>query len=147
MAAPRLDEQLCFALYTASRLVIRSYRPLLDELGITYPQYLVMMVLWQAVDEGSGPQTVGGLGARLHLDSGTLTPLLKRLEHLGFIRRERSLADERQVLVSATEEGAALAERAGPMRAQLMCEFGGELADLRVLRSALRGLNETLLQR
>lgn len=85
-----LDRQVCFGLYAASNLVIRQYRPLLAELGITFPQYLVMLVLWE-----SEPQTVSAIGERLHLDSGTLTPLLKRLEANGFVVRRRDDADER----------------------------------------------------
>ncbi len=84
-----LDNQLCFALYDASRAVIRAYGPLLDELGLTYPQYLTMLVLWEA----DRPTAVGELGGRLHLDSGTLTPLLKRLEQQGLVTRQRDTAD------------------------------------------------------
>ncbi|MBM7454603.1 DNA-binding MarR family transcriptional regulator [Oceanisphaera litoralis] len=98
-----LDRQVCFGLYAASNLVTRQYRPLLAELGLTFPQYLVMLVLWQ-----SEPQTVGAIGERLHLDSGTLTPLLKRLEIGGFVVRRRDEADERRVLISLTDAGRAL---------------------------------------
>src|SRR5689334_3776194 len=89
-----LDEQLCFALYDASRALIRAYGPLLDRLGLTYPQYITMLALWESEE----PMSVGALGARLHLDSGTLTPLLKRLEQLGLVERRRDSADERRVL-------------------------------------------------
>ncbi|MFI1397501.1 MarR family winged helix-turn-helix transcriptional regulator [Streptomyces sp. NPDC020681] len=102
-----LDDQLCFALYAASRAVTGRYRPLLEELGLTYPQYLVMLVLWE---HGSVP--VKDLGASLQLDYGTLTPLLKRLEANGLLRRERHREDERLVLVSPTDEGLALREQA-----------------------------------
>lgn len=95
-----LDRQVCFGLYAASNLVIRQYRPLLAELGLTFPQYLVMLVLWE-----SEPQTVSAIGERLHLDSGTLTPLLKRLETNGFVVRRRDDADERRVLISLTTHG------------------------------------------
>lgn len=98
-----LDRQVCFGLYAASNLVTRQYRPLLAELGLTFPQYLVMLVLWE-----SEPQTVSAIGERLHLDSGTLTPLLKRLETGGFVVRRRDEADERRVLVSLTDAGRAL---------------------------------------
>ena len=94
---PVLDEQLCFALYTASHRIIRAYRPLLEPLGLTYVQYLVMLVLW---DES--PLSVGELGQGLHLDSGTLTPLLKRMEKSGLVLRERDTDDERRVLISLT---------------------------------------------
>lgn len=95
-----LDRQVCFGLYAASNLVIRQYRPLLAELGLTFPQYLVMLVLWE-----SEPQTVSAIGERLHLDSGTLTPLLKRLETNGFVVRRRDDTDERRVLISLTPHG------------------------------------------
>jgi MarR family transcriptional regulator, organic hydroperoxide resistance regulator len=100
-----LDNQLCFALYSASRAVVRAYGPLLAEAGLTYPQYVTMMVLWESPDQAL---TVGALGARLHLDSGTLTPLLKRLELSGAIRRRRDVLDERRVLVELTDDGLAL---------------------------------------
>ena len=99
----RLDDQLCFALYSASHLMTRAYRPMLAAIGLTYPQYLAMLVLWEADD-----LTVGALGERLFLDSGTLTPLLKRLEALGHVERRRDPADERQVRVRLTESGRAL---------------------------------------
>jgi DNA-binding MarR family transcriptional regulator len=102
-----LDLQICFPIYAASNLLGRLYRPVLDELGLTYPQYLVMLVLWEAE-----PQSVGDLGARLHLDSGTLTPLLKRLEAHGIVKRKRDRVDERRVLVTVTPKGSALRERA-----------------------------------
>ncbi|TKS97535.1 MarR family transcriptional regulator [Streptomyces galbus] len=102
-----LDDQLCFALYAASRAVIARYRPLLDELGLTYPQYLVLLVLWEQ-DEIS----VRELGAALQLESSTLSPLLKRLEAHGLLRRERRSDDERSVAIRLTDTGAALRERA-----------------------------------
>ncbi|ABC20826.1 MarR family winged helix-turn-helix transcriptional regulator [Rhodospirillum rubrum] len=101
--ALRLDRQICFPLYAASNLMTRLYRPLLESLGLTYPQYLVMMVLWEV-----SRCRVGDLGARLHLDSGTLTPLLKRMEAAGLVNRRRDSADERRVEVSLTEHGQAL---------------------------------------
>ncbi|MDN3638546.1 MarR family transcriptional regulator [Simiduia curdlanivorans] len=99
-----LDQQLCFKLYAASRLVIRAYKPLLDSMGVTYPQYLVLMVLWQS----ESAVTVGHLGDKLMLDSGTLTPLIKRMEALGLVARQRGLEDERQVWVQLTDAGKAL---------------------------------------
>lgn len=98
-----LDRQVCFPLYAASNLLNRLYRPILAELGLTYPQYLVMLVLWKQT-----PQTVGSLGVLLHLDSGTLTPLLKRMEAAGLISRTRDAHDERRVLIDATAKGRAL---------------------------------------
>lgn len=103
----RLDSQLCFPLYAASKEVVRRYGPLLDELGLTYTQYIAMMVLWE-----SGEVTARDLGARLYLDSGTLTPLLRKLEDKGLVQRRRSGRDARQLLVSLTDAGGQLKERA-----------------------------------
>ena len=102
-----LENQLCFPLYAASRLTTQIYTPLLNELGITYPQYLVLMVLWQHKE-----QTVNEICGKLLLESNTVTPLLKRLEQKGILTRKRSEADERSVIISLTEEGEALKERA-----------------------------------
>src|SRR3954449_13031641 len=102
-----LDDQLCFALYAASRAVTARYRPMLEEIGLTYPQYLVMMLLWE-----TDHQTVGQLGARRALDSGTLSPLLKRLTTAGLVTRNRRLEDERSVSIALTDQGRALRDRA-----------------------------------
>jgi DNA-binding MarR family transcriptional regulator len=102
-----LDDQLCFALYAASRAVVARYRPLLDELELTYPQYLVMLVLWE-----HGETAIKDIGAALQLDYGTLTPLIKRLEAAGLVQRRRLPEDERTVEVALTERGAALREKA-----------------------------------
>ncbi len=96
----RLENQLCFPLYACAREVVKAYRPHLDALGLTYTQYISMMVLWE-----EGKVSVRDLGRKLHLDSGTLTPLLKKLESKGYLRRERSTADERVVIACITEEG------------------------------------------
>lgn len=101
-----LDRQVCFPLYAASNLIVRAYRPVLAEVGLTYPQYLVMLVLWE-----NEPQSVGSLGERLHLDSGTLTPLLKRIEASGLVTRERDPRDERRVIVALTDAGRTLRDR------------------------------------
>lgn len=125
----RLDRQLCFALYAASGLVTRAYRPLLEPLGLTYPQYLAMLVLWERA-----PRTVGDLGEALDLDSGTLTPLLKRLETAGLVSRTRDPADERRVLVALTDAGLALRERAAAIPQAMACALPlppEELSDLR----------------
>ena len=106
--ALQLDHQLCFALYSASLAMTKLYKPLLDELGLTYPQYLVLLVLWE--QDGV---TVSELGQRLHLDSGTLTPLLKRMEAAGLLSRLRDVQDERRVLVRLTAQGRQLKRRAG----------------------------------
>ncbi len=111
----KLDNQLCFPLYAASREVIRQYRPLLDELDLTYTQYITMMVFWEV-----GQINVKELGKRLYLDSGTLTPLLKSLESKGYVNRSRSKTDERVLNVELTEEGAALKERAMSIPGRLM---------------------------
>ena len=138
-ASPRLEEQLCFAVYRAGQAFTRMYRSVLAETGLTYPQYLVMLVLW----EGDG-LTVKALGERLSLDSGTLTPLLKRLEAAGLIRRERSRSDERQVLLHLTEAGEALREKGGCVPDAMGRAIGAALppdgrllADLAALREAL----------
>lgn len=102
-----LDRQVCFPLYAASNLLNRLYRPVLAKLELTYPQYLVLLVLWE-----DHPQTVGGLGERLYLDSGTLTPLLKRMEGAGLVTRRRDPDDERRVIVDLTDKGAALRDAA-----------------------------------
>ncbi|MFE2042170.1 MarR family winged helix-turn-helix transcriptional regulator [Streptomyces sp. NPDC059477] len=102
-----LDDQLCFALYAASRAVTARYRPLLDALGLTYPQYLTMLALWER-----DAVSVGALGTALQLESSTLSPLLKRLEANGLVRRERRAQDERSVVIRLTDAGARLRERA-----------------------------------
>ncbi|WP_299982743.1 MarR family transcriptional regulator [uncultured Pseudoteredinibacter sp.] len=107
-----LDQQLCFRLYTASRLIIRAYQPLLKELDITYPQYLVLMLMWEWKDKAQQSSTVGQLGQRLQLDSGTLTPLLKRMESKGLLERFRGLEDERERHVRLTSKAIVMRERA-----------------------------------
>lgn len=103
----KLKNQLCFPLYAASKEVVSKYKPYLGEIDLTYTQYIAMMVLWEQKEVG-----VGRLGEYLHLDSGTLTPLLKRLEDKGFVRRARSAKDERAVIISLTEKGEKLADKA-----------------------------------
>ncbi|SEA37905.1 MarR family winged helix-turn-helix transcriptional regulator [Microbulbifer marinus] len=110
-----LNRQLCFALYAASRAMTRAYQPMLQDLGITYPQYLVLLVLWEWDQPGERDDTdfsVGALGGRLMLDSGTLTPLLKRMEQRGLVIRRRAARDERVTLVEITDAGRALKPRA-----------------------------------
>jgi len=114
----KLENQVCFSLYSASNAVIRAYRPLLEPLGITYLQYMAMMVLWQR-----SPLTVKQLGEQLHLDSGTLTPLLKRLQEKGLVLRRRDENDERVRQISLTEAGQALHDRARQVPAQLACQL------------------------
>lgn len=109
-----LDRQLCFPLYAASRAVTRAYKPLLDRLGLTYTQYITMMALWE-----SGTMGVNELGRRLYLDSGTLTPLLKKLETKGLVTRTRSADDERRVEVSLTERGRAMEDEAASVPGEM----------------------------
>ncbi len=116
-----LDRQLCFALYAASRAVVRAYGPLLDGAGLTYPQYVAMLALWGAPD---ARLTVGELGRLLHLDTGTLTPLLKRLEGLGYVRRRRDVVDERRVRVEVTAAGLALRDQVACVPAELFAATG-----------------------
>ena len=132
-----LDSQLCFKLYAASRAVIRAYKPMLDELGLTYPQYLAMLVLWEWQASAPGQPTVKALGERLALDSGTLTPLLKRLEQLQLVQRQRSTRDEREVHLSLSPAGKALREQVGPLKARLLCDSGVDLDRLSELRNGL----------
>jgi MarR family transcriptional regulator, organic hydroperoxide resistance regulator len=135
-----LDNQLCFAVYSASRAITRAYGPLLAELGLTYPQYLAMLALWEA----DGPMAVGDISARLRLDSGTVTPLLKRLEHVGLVTRERDGHDERRVLVRLTPEGTALRERAATVPARIFSQLGMAPAELVRLRDELTRIVGTL---
>lgn len=130
-----LDRQLCFALYAASLAMTKVYKPLLEPLGLTYPQYLVMLVLWEA----DGP-SVSQLGDRLALDSGTLTPMLKRLEALGLVQRRRDVADERRVLVHLTPEGRALRSRAAAVPPQLLQASQCSLAEVDQLTRQLHAL-------
>ena len=133
--APRLDQQLCFALYSASGLMTKLYRPLLDPLGLTYPQYLAMLALWQ-----HAPSTVGELGAALGLDSATLTPLIKRMEAGGLVTRRRDRADERRVLVEPTAKGEALRARIQDVQAALACSVPLEAGELKALHGTLTRL-------
>lgn len=134
----QLDNQLCFKLYAASRAVIRAYKPMLDALGLTYPQYLVMLVLWQWRDEAPVQPTLKALGQRLQLDSGTLTPLLKRLEQMGLVLRRRSASDEREVHLALSEAGQDLRAQVPPLKAQLLCQFADqELLEMEGLRRNL----------
>lgn len=112
--ALKIENQICFPLYACSREIIKQYKPFLDELDLTYTQYITMMVLWE-----HKTQTVKELGDRLFLDSGTLTPLLKKMEAKGWLRRERSKEDERNLLVTITEAGEQLKERAVSIPAQM----------------------------
>ncbi len=133
----RLEQQLCFATYSASLAITKAYRPLLDQLGLTYPQYLAMLVLW----EGESPN-VSELGRRLRLDSGTLTPLLKRLQALGLVERHRAPHDERQVIVELTDAGRALREQAARLPMAMAARSGCSLAEIAALRDELIRLRD-----
>lgn len=134
----QLDDQLCFKLYAASRAVIRAYKPMLDALGLTYPQYLAMLVLWEWQASAQAQPTLKALGQRLQLDSGTLTPLLKRLEQMGLVQRRRAEQDEREVHLALSESGRALQAQVIPLKTQLLCQFEeAELVEMEGLRQRL----------
>ncbi len=134
-----LDRQLCFALYSSSLAMTRLYKPLLEPLGLTYPQYLVLLVLWEHDQE-----SVGSLGEKLFLDSGTLTPLLKRMESAGWIDRRRDSSDERRVIVCLTESGRALRDKACPFPPRLLDATGCAASELTELTDSLKKLRERL---
>lgn len=121
-----IDKQVSFALYGAANLMIRAHKPFLEPLGLTFPQYLVMVDLL-----GHAPQTVGELGARVRMDTGTITPLLKRLENAGYVSRRRDTQDERRVMIDLTQEGRALRDAlwAVPTQVQAACQITDERAD------------------
>ena len=134
-----LDRQVCFALYSASRAATAVYRPMLEELGLTYPQYLVLLLLWER--DGA---SVRELGEALALDSGTLSPLLKRLEGAGLVERRRSAEDERRVEIHLTTSGAALRQRAATVPQQLADAAGLSGSELNQLRETLAKLTGAL---
>ena len=135
-----LDEQLCFPIYAASNLIVKAYRPFLTPLGLTYPQYLVMLVLWE-----KECVSVGDLGQILHLDSGTLTPLLKRMETSGLINRSRDPNDERRVLISLKDKGRDLSAEAEKIPKELTKNI--EFDNLSQLRDELKVLVNLLSER
>jgi MarR family transcriptional regulator, organic hydroperoxide resistance regulator len=135
----KLDHQVCFSLQAASRAFGGVYREALKDLGLTYPQYLAMMVLWER-----DALPVKTIGERLHLDSGTLSPLLKRLESAGLVRRERSPEDERSVLVHLTDAGAGLRERALPVPRSILRATGMPVQEILALQKTLGRLTATL---
>ncbi|MDT9700603.1 MarR family transcriptional regulator [Streptomyces sp. P17] len=135
----RLDRQICFSLHAAARAFNGVYRVILKDLGLTYPQYLVMLVLWE-----HGDLPVKKLGEHLRLDSGTLSPLLKRLETAGLVRRERSARDERSVDVRLTEEGSALREQALQVPRRIAAATGFDVEEIGALRSRLDELTTAL---
>ena len=133
VAMPGLDGHLCFALYAASNHMTRLFVPFLQKIGVTYPQYLVLVVLWER-----GPQGVGELAALLRMDFGTLSPMLKRLETKGFVTRRRQASDERRVLVDLTPKGLSLRKRTQQMLGEFYCFLNVPLTDLFDLKDRLR---------
>jgi len=136
-----LDNQLCFALYSSSHLLTKVYKPLLKDLGLTYPQYLTMLALWE--EDGV---TVGTLGEKLYLDSGTLTPLLKRMEAAKLLKRERSGADERQVFIHLTDKGRSLKRAAASIPARAAAATGMSIPEMIKLRKQLTKLQSSLAE-
>jgi len=126
----KLDKQLCFSVYVLHREIMQQYRPILEAIDLTYPQYIAMMALWE-----NGQQTVNQLGAKLNLDNGTLTPLLKRLEGKKLVTRTRSKADERVVLIALTEEGKILKEKASCVPMKILKALNLDLEDLNQLKA------------
>ncbi|WP_294395307.1 MarR family winged helix-turn-helix transcriptional regulator [uncultured Clostridium sp.] len=138
----KLDNQLCFSLYAASREVIKLYKPCLDKFNLTYTQYVAMLVLWE--DEKS---TVKEIGKRLHLDSGTLTPLLKKIEGMGLIKRYRDINDDRVVIVEITEEGKRLREEIICVPKEMECRINLSRNEIEKLKDELDNLLEKLEDR
>ncbi|OZE93271.1 MarR family transcriptional regulator [Rhodococcus sp. 15-2388-1-1a] len=135
-----LDRQVCFALAVANRAVLSVYRPLLEPMGLTHPQYLVMLALW-----GESPMSVKAIGSALQLDSPTLSPLLKRLESMGLLTRNRSAEDERVLLVALTPAGAALRKKAEKIPPAVVAKLGASLAELDELRRVLTRVNDAAI--
>jgi MarR family transcriptional regulator, organic hydroperoxide resistance regulator len=135
----KLDNQLCFALYAASRAMTKTYREKLAPIGLTYPQYLVLTVLWE-----KDQLTLTEIGNQLHLDSGTLTPLVKRLEQAGYLTRDRRTSDEREIEIALTDKGRAVRDDGISVRAHVVCRLGMDEADIGKLRSELISVLEQL---
>lgn len=128
----RLDNQLCFLFYSVSRAITRMYGPLLEELGVTYPQYLVLLILWE-----NDNIEVNRITELLHMDTGTVSPMLKRLEASGFILRQRSSDDERRVIISLTKAGRKLKVKAASVPAELFCKTGLTIDEYSRLKAEL----------
>jgi DNA-binding MarR family transcriptional regulator len=137
-----LNEQICFTLYATSMAITRAYKPLLDQLGLTYPQYLVLSVLGE-----SGGSTIGGIAARLDLESSTVTPLVKRLEAAGLVARRRGVEDERRVEVTMTDAGRALLDRSGCLGDLLMERSGMAGEDLAALNKRVQMLHTAIVEK
>lgn len=138
--ALKLDNQLCFALYVCSKEIIKKYKPLLDPLGLTYTGYITLLALWEEDNI-----TVKDLGSRLFLDSGTLTPLLKKLESQGYVKRVRSSSDERNVVIQLTDEGKQLKNKAYPVPKDLICSTKLDLSNAREVLSSLHQIMEQII--
>src|SRR3990167_55688 len=136
-----MEDQLCFTVYSTGMAIQRAYKPLLDDLGVTYPQYLVMNVLWR--EDG---RTVGDIADELALEPSTMTPLLKRLEVAGLVRRARNPANERQVVITLTSEGQALRERAGCLGEALLAASGQTMPELSDLNIRLKSLRDAVYE-
>ncbi|HEY0930745.1 MAG TPA: MarR family transcriptional regulator [Gemmatimonas sp.] len=134
-----LDQQLCYAIYSAGMAIQRAYKPLLDELGITYPQYLVLNVLWR-----DDALTVGAIAEKLALESSTLTPLLKRLESAGLVQRTRNPENERQVVVSLTQAGRDMQQRSACLGETLLATAGMSPAELGALNGNVKQLRDSI---
>lgn len=138
---PLLNEQLCFAVYSLSLAINKAYRPLLKRLGLTYSQYLVMLVLWEG-----DQRTVSDIGEQLFLDSATLTPLLKRLESYGLVERTRSSQDERQVIICLTAQGSEMRQQASSIMQEMLCAMGCPVEEIITLRERMNLLRNHLMQ-
>lgn len=137
----KIDELLCFSVYSVNHAISRLYRPLLAPLGLTYPQYLVLVALWD-----KDQRRVGDLGSELQLETNTLTPLLKRMEMSGFLTRQRDSSDERGLVVALTDKGREVKEQAGALTACVLEAMGGDIGELAALRDRLHSLRKTLEQ-
>ncbi|MCG9789428.1 MarR family winged helix-turn-helix transcriptional regulator [Vibrio barjaei] len=135
-----IDKQVCFALYSASNALTRAYRPILEQIDLTYLQYMTMLVLWK-----KAPMNVKDIGADLKLDSGTLTPLLKRLEQKGLVERKRSETDERARMITVTEQGFALRDKAMSVPNSIACKAQLELEDALTLKRICEQLTNNLM--
>lgn len=133
----RLDNQLCFSLYAASREVIKIYKPLLDQYGLTYTQYIAMLVVWE-----HEKVTVKEMGQKLHLDSGTLTPVLKKLVAMGLVEKYRDKNDDRVVIVEVSEKGRKLKDEVCEIPEQMACKLGGNMEEAKQLKALLDKLLE-----
>ena len=138
-AGPKLADFLCFAIYSANLAYGRAYKPILEQLGLTYPQYITIVALWEEDN-----QTVGSLGEKLFLESNTLTPLLKKLEAMGYVRRQRAAADERQVVVSLTDAGRRLREKISTTN--LVKASGLNPEEFRRMRKGVADLRDNLIK-